>query len=261
MASYYFLTSLFPSIEIGHTPSLHFEELAALMADRLENKDYAKFSLMRYLVDLENLRAYLQGQELDPLGNLSEVWQIEQSLRFATHFDQEVFDFLAQYHKLEDRLRHFSKLFALFFQCQVRIQEGFLQQYFRFEREMRLCLLGFRAKKRKSNLLEELQYEDPHDRFVAQMLAQKDAAHFEPPFEYEDLKHIYRSKSDDPFAFHKALCEYRFQKIRDLETGLFFSIDKVLGFVARLMIVESWLKMDAKRGLSIVETMSVRMKK
>lgn len=254
MASYYFLTSLFPSIEIGHTPSLHFEELAALMADRLENVDYAKFLRMRYLLDLENLRSYLQGQALDPLAALNQDWQIEQNLRFATHFDQEVFDFLAQYHQREDRLKHFSKLFALFFQREISVQDGFLQKYFRFEREMRLCLLGFRAKSLKRNLLQELQYEDPHDRFIAQMLAQKDATQFEPPFEYEDLKHIYHSKSNEPFAFHKALCEYRFEKIRDLEAGLFFSIDKVLGFVARLMIVETWLRMDEKKGLSIVET-------
>ena len=46
------------------------------------------------------------------------------------------------------------------------------------EREIRLILVALRAKKFGRDLLLELQYEDSDTDFIAQMLAQKDAAQY-----------------------------------------------------------------------------------
>ncbi|MFT4551518.1 MAG: hypothetical protein ACI9S8_000131 [Chlamydiales bacterium] len=254
MANYYFLTSMLPPLEVGHTPGLHFEELNAILQERLSVEDYEQFRVMRRFVDLENLRFFLKSEPLDPRGNLSKE-DIEEALSLKFGFPEYVFEFMERYESLSDRLHHFTSLLVQFFSEETPLFEGFLLDYLTFEREWNLVMVAFRAKNLGRDISRELQYEDPSDQIVAQILAQKDAMGFEPPFGYEDLKVIFENKRSDPMAFHKALCEYRFNRIRELEAGELFSLDRILGYVARLMIVERWLEMDQKLGNSIVENM------
>lgn len=254
MANYYFLTSMLPPIEVGHTPGLHFEELTAILQERLSVEDYEQFQVMRRFVDLENLRYFWKNEPLDSRGNLTKE-DIEEALSLKFGLPEYVFDFVERYESLNDRLHHFTSLLVRFFSEETDRFEGFLSEYLRFEREWNLVMVAFRAKNLGRDISVELQYEDPSDQVVAQILAQKDAMGFEPPFGYEDLKVLFDNKRNDPMALHRCLCEYRFNRICELEAGDLFSLDRILGYVARLMIVERWLEMDQKLGNSIVENM------
>ena len=52
---------------------------------------------------------------------------------------------------------------------------------------------------------------------------------------------------------HKALCNYRFIKIEKLAEKDFFSIDYVLSYMVRLIIVEKWLELDKEEGKKILD--------
>ena len=250
--NYYFLANILPPIQIGETPDLSFIDFTRMLGLNLKDRDQEKVAVIRRYFDLQNLRLLWQQEELDLRGNLSEL-ELEEALLMEEGFPDYLFQFLKKYEGLPERLRHFPALITHYFREEASVAEGFLQDYLTFEREWRLVLMGFRAKKLQRDLTTELQFEDPTDPLVAQLLAQKDSKNYEPPFRYEELKPLFEEHAEAPFDLHKAMCEYRFKKINALMEGDLFSIDSILGYLAQLIIVEKWLELDDQQGTQIVE--------
>lgn len=258
MKEYYFLASLLPTLEIGHIPTLSFPELIDLLSINLAPEDWAKVREFLRLVDIENIRAYWTDEDFDPRGNVPAS-EMEQALLYQAWPGGEEFplylkDYLDKYHSNEERIYHFSLLLNQFFIHESELESGFLADYFAFQRELRLVLLGFRAKKLKKDVSLELQYEDPTDPIVAQILAQKDAKVYEPPFEFKELKPIFEEYANSPIDLHKAVYEYEFKTLVELWGGELFTIDRILNYMARLLLVERWLELDVQRGMQVIDT-------
>lgn len=252
MANYYYLTSTFPRIEVGAPPELNLSELWTLFSENLQERDWEPVRLIRRYWDIQNLRLLWLNEELDPVGNYSEM-ELEEAL-LTESLPQYVCDFDSRYSEIEEKLAHFPALITQFFQEEVPEKEGFLKSYLSFEREWRLVMIGFRSKKLGRNLAHELRYEDASDDVVAQLMAQKDAKTYEPPYGYEDLRSLFESRQDQPLALHRAVSEYRFNKVRELYEGSLFSMDRVLGFLVQLIIVEKWEQLDKQHGQSLMDT-------
>lgn len=257
MSEYYFLPSLLPELQLGHRPALGYDELSELLQSNLSKSDLERTRRLRALIDLENLRSYWSGETHDRRGNYTRDELIEalesRALPGGRELPDYLLDYLSRYPTDKERLDHFFFLISEFLKLQMEDAEGFLCRYFTFEKEMRLVLVGFRAKQQGRDLVKELQYEDASDPLVAQILAQKDAKVYEPPFEYKELKPIFEEFSTTPLELHKALAEYRLNHIQDLYSGEIFTMDRILGFMARLLIVERWLEIDVKRGVEIID--------
>jgi Protein of unknown function (DUF2764) len=258
MTDYYFLASLLPSLEIGHVPALGFPELKTLMNENLTRSDLKKVATLLSLIDLENIRAFWVKEPLDPRGNFNEE-QIAHALMDHTWPTGETFapylsEYLEKYRTNEERLLHFPLLMSQFFTQMIDQEKGFLRDYFAFQREMRLVMVGFRAKKMGRDLSAELQYEDPTDPIVAQILAQKDAKTYEPPFEYKELRPIFEEFGDSPLELYKAIYTYQFNHIVELWGTEFFSVDRILNYAARLILVERWLELNVQKGIQVVDT-------
>lgn len=114
-------------------------------------------------------------------------------------------------------------------------------------------LMAFRAKKLGRDVAYELQFEDPYNDFVAQILAQKDSKAYEPPEKYSDLKALFEEHYDAPLQLHQALFEYQFQLLDNWVGFDQFSIDRILAYTVQLILVEKWLELDKKKGMEIVE--------
>jgi hypothetical protein len=254
MGNYYFLGTLLPQLRIGEAPEIGFKELDQLLKENLSDRDFAKTKTIRYLYDLANLRAYWRGDPLDPNGNFTAS-ELEEALVTRTRLPGFVFDFLDKYDSNEERLRHYPELLATFFRSSIQNESGFFKYYLTLERELRLVLVAFRAKKLGKDIYTELQYEDPEEDFIAQILAQKDAQVYEPPEKYEELKPILDKYYDQPIELHKALLEYRFNKIEEKLGNELFSIDRVLAYMIELIMVERWQHMNKQKGLQIIDSM------
>ena len=258
MTEYYFLASLLPPLEIGHVPSLAFPELKMLMDANLTNTDWKRVRKFLSLIDLENLRAFWAKEPFDPRGNFNRE-QIEHALSDYRWPSGESFlpyltDYIEKYQTNEDYLLHFPLLVTNFFNYEIEHETDFVRDFFTFQSEMRQVLVGFRAKKLGRDVAIELQYEDPTDPIVAQILAQKDAKNYEPPFEYKELKPIFEEFSDAPLALYKAIYEYQFNHIIELWGSEFFTVDRILNYAARLILVERWLELDVQKGIQVVDT-------
>lgn len=258
MANYYFLGTLLPDLSVDQPPELSFREFEQLLKENLSNSDFAKIQAVRNYYDILNLAAYWKKEPFDPLGNLDEGG-MEEAMVTRTMFPPYVFEFLDRYESDSSRLEHFSELLSIFFQYEAGKggleYKGFLKFYVEMERERRLVLMGLRAKKLNRDLLKELQYENPDEELVAQMLAQKDAPQYEAPDKYQDLVQLYHKYSDEPWQLQKALIEYRMKKVEEYLGLDFFSFDRILAYMIELILLEKWHKLDKQKGKEMIDEM------
>lgn len=249
---YYFIEISLPSLEIGAEPEISFEAFLSLLAVNLREKDKQQVVKLRQLIDLLNIKNLLSGQALDLRGNLSEK-ELDQALLVKDGFPPYVFDFLGRWENNNAKLQNFSGLLSTFFKEEIIKAEGFLKRYFAFERQWRLVALAIRANQLGIDLGVALQFEDPRDPFVMQILLQKDTGRYEPPWEYAELKEILVSAFKDAGALHKAFIEWKFSRVEEMG-GEPFSIDALLSFMVRLMLVEDWQALDKKKGKEVLKT-------
>ena len=254
---YYFLASLLPELVIGHVPALGFPELKEFLAVNLRPHDVKKMEQFLRLVDIENLRAIWANEPIDLRGNLNKE-KLEQALVDLSWAEEEEFpdylrDFLQKYHSSEERIAKFSILMSRFLEEEEERENGFLADYFAFERQWRIVMVGFRAKSLGKNVEAELLYEDPTDPLVAQIIAQKDAKTYEPPFEYKELKPLFEAFARSPLELHKALYEYRFAQLQEFFGQEIFSVDRLLGYAAQLQLVEKWIELDVQKGIKVID--------
>lgn len=248
MANYYFLITAFPPIAVGSTPEISFKELEELLVLNLSKADLELVHELLRPIDLYNIRAFWLGLPLDDRGRI-KAKELEEELLVREGLDEYVADYLDRYESTEDRLKYFSSLYASMYRDAISRDRGFLLKYFQFERELRLVLTGLRAKQSGRDLVRELQFEDATDPFVAEILAQKDAADFTPPRDFEELKTIFLANFTEPKELNRAILEYEFQKIEEMEEPQDFGIDRVLAYVAKFYIVESISLLNKEKGM------------
>lgn len=253
MSRYVFLVPFLPPLSLDKPTELSFEELISLLQVNLSRKDLEKIKVLRLSIDLANIRNLLLGKPIDPHGNLSEK-ELDEALLLKSDLPQYVFDFLDQFEENAIKLKNFWGLYTQFFAEEIAKQKGFLKNYLTFERESRLVLLSLRASQAKKNLLQELQFEDPLDPFVTNILLQKDLERYTPPFEYAPLKEIFFTYYRDPWEQYRAFTQYQFTFVEDLASRSLFSIDHILCYVAQFLLVESLYHLDQREGKRIFET-------
>lgn len=245
--NHYFLITAFPPISLGAKPDLSFKEVKEMLQLNLSAADWKKVRLLLRPLDLLNIRALWLGLPLDDRGNL-KAKDLEEHLLVEAGLPSYVIDYLERYETTGDRLHNFSSLFASLYREELPKLKGFLLKYYQLEREIRLILTALRAKQMGRDLAKELQFEDPTDPLVAELLAQKDAADIIPPHGFEDLKNLFMDHRSDPQTLHRAMLEYRLERIEEMEEVQDFGIDRVLAYLARLLLVESYAELNFEKG-------------
>lgn len=254
MAKYYFVGTSIPALSFDAPPEISFAQLEALLRNNLSPQDYDKILDIRRFYDILNLRSLWLEEDFDPRGEMTQL-EMEEALVDGIGFPSYIYEFMDRYPQKEERLRHFPFLLGKFFQTAKNLKDPFLRHYFNFERELRLVMTAFRAKKLGRELSVELQYENPEEDLIAQLLAQQDAKTFEPPEKYQDLIVLFEKYGRDPLALQKALDAYRFEKIEDfVNLGDLFSIERILAYFTQFLLVEKWFELDKAKGIEIIDT-------
>lgn len=251
MAQYYYLGTAIPELEIGKKPEISMASFSELLKDLLKKEDMEVIRHIRTYFDIENIRAFWLGHKIDGSGNFDEV-ELEDSLLTKTGLPSFVFDYLEKYQTKEARIKHFSKLVVDYFKDETGVKDGFLRYWLDFERKVRLVLVALRAKKWGINLLNELQFENPDDPFVSELIAQKDVPTILPPEGFDELKSIYDTYQDKPLELHKAILEFRFKKIGAYSEFNVFSSDRIFAYLIQLRLVERWLELNEEEGKMMI---------
>jgi hypothetical protein len=246
------LAASLPPLVIGEKPELSFEELALRLELNLDKNDFEKTKVLRWIVDISNIRALFLEEAIDPKGTLSEK-ELDEAILLQVGLPEYIFDFLDRFENVSEKLKFFSGTFSTYFQEEIKKRDGFLKAYLEFERDFRLVMVAIRAKELKTDVMRELQFEDPSDTIVAQIIAQRDAASYDPPIEFADLKSAYLSCGHDVWQKYAVLAKWRFDRIEELVEKPLFSIDWILSYLVRLVIVEAMSDLDEARGKVILE--------
>ncbi len=247
MSRYFFLGSILPPLKVGGEPAVLFEDLMTLYRDNLSRRDLEKVKGVRSYIDLKNVQKLLKNEKIDVRGNLSEK-ELDEAFVNQEGLPIYLFEFLQDHQEVLEQLRHYSKVLITYFKEMEKKHQGFLKGYFRFEREWRVLLAGYRAKKLGVDPATELQHEDFHDPLVAEVLAQKDAPFFEFPFEYVELGEKLKDAAGKPDEEYRVMADFRFHRIGEEVQDHPFSVDYLLGYLVQLMIVEDAFVLDEKRG-------------
>ncbi len=252
LSKYYFLGTLLPDLKIGEKSEMPLAEFERLIQDNLSDSDFQKIRGIRTYFDIQNLKSYWKGEPFNPLGTLDQA-ELEEALVTQSILPEYIFAFLEKYQTKEERLKSFNELLRTYFKEEIVKAEGTVKANLVLERELRLVLAAFRAKQLGTDIVKEMQHEDPEEELIAQILAQKDAEQYEPPEKYLDVKDLLQQHEKDPIAMHKALLEYRFNKIEEMLGFDFFSLDRLAGFMVQLIMVEGWQLLDKQKGEEMVE--------
>lgn len=247
MFHFYYVISAFPTISLGQKSDITYEEAIEMIAMNASNNEWKQVVLFQRIFDIQNIRALWLHEPLDPRGNFKEKG-LEEALLVGESLPSFVISFLERYETLDDRIRYFPSLMASLYRETSPHLTGFLKKYYQLEREIRLSLTALRAKWSGKNLLKELQFEDPMDPFVAQLLAQMDEKEPILPEEYKDLKEAFLEHKNEPKKLLRSILQIRLSRIEEIESETPFSLDQVLGFLARLAIVESWNQLNEEKG-------------
>jgi len=252
MSNFYYLAAALPTLKIGEQPDITFEEFDQMLKDNLSTSDYKQILEYRRYFDIQNLRALAKNEEFDHHGNFDKG-ELEEEIVQQDNLPYFLKIFLEKYPETKDRIDNFPELLAAYFRDESHDANRLLKKYLAFERQLRIVMVGFRAKKLGRNLLKELQYENPEEELIAQILAQKDAPEFEPPEGFEGLRALLEEFQDKPFELHQALVEYRFEKVQEMMGFRTFNMDYIMGYLIQLVMVEKWLQLDKQKGTEIVD--------
>lgn len=249
MKRYFYLAASLPDLSLEKKLPLTFSDFLEDAYVYLNDRDKKLVSILRELIDIENIRRLILEQDIDTRGNLSEK-ALDEAILAKVNLPQYACDFLDQYTNQQARLDHFPYLYALFFQTHTTTGNNFLDQYLAFERELRLWICLLRAKKMGADIKEVLQFEDPTDPLVMKILIQSDASDVVIPEEFSKIKNLYNDISINPADLHREIETFRLNKITEFAQDKLFQIDSILGFMAKLLIIEQWQALNPEEGLN-----------
>ncbi len=261
MGNYYFLTASLPTLDLKKKSEIGTLELKVLLQENLEVEDLSSIELYCRIIDLHNIRALAMNGHIDPRGNLTEK-ELDEALLTRMDMPDYLFDYLDNHKVGNERSENFAELLTAYFENEIPAAKGFLRELLEFERNYRLVLTGLRCKELKRDPASELQFEDLSDFVIAGIIAQKSAAEYTPPVEFADLAEIFHRCKHDTWLRHEELLKYRYNKIEDMLTAPLFTIDWIIAYLARLMIVEDLFYFDSQvmhqKGNKLLETYTSR---
>lgn len=249
MKRYFYLAASLSDLELEKKPPISFSDFLLDVLIYLSKKHKSFIVILRELIDIENIRRLLLEQNIDDRGNLSEK-ALDEAILAKVNLPEYAVDFLQDFDNTASRLNHFALLYSGFFKAHQKTGNEFIDGYLKFEYELRLWTSLLRAQKSGKDFKEVLQFEDSYDPLIMSMIVQSQNIDLIMPSEFHTLKNIFSNDFANPLELHKRIEKFRLQKITDLVSDKQFLVDNILGFLAKLLIIEQWQSLDLDIGLN-----------
>lgn len=249
---HYFLFTSLPPLDLKAKPDVSADALRQSFKLNLSEDELTTVSVIREYQDIENLFSLItDGRERDR-GNFSKK-ELKEILETKDGLPEYFIDFFETYEGFEEQKQYFPKLFVDFFKRYQDHKQPFIRDFVRFERDLRLILLAFRAKKIHADLIRELQFEDLGDPLVMDILAKKDSPHYEFPFEYRGLKDALERVGPNPLKQEFAIVKYRFIHYGKYIEEDPFTMDALLAYFVRHDALDGYYSMSGELGEQFID--------
>lgn len=253
--NYYYLVSGLPDIvpEQSKT-SLTLPELVRELKTFLDPEDIRLLELLLLPHDNRNLIQLLQKTEApwDTLGRYSRE-EMEEKIRDPGQLPSYMHRFLQAYQAetpLWPDLSWKNQLIRLYYEYVLDRTEGFLYDWFRFEKNLKNFLAAWNVREYQQVMEGQLIGDDE----VVRALQKTHARDFglSNDLEYVD-KLLQASERDDLLERERAIDRIKWNFIDEKNTFRYFSVEVVLGYFLKFQMLDRWVRLDAERGVQRID--------
>lgn len=259
--NYYYLIAGLPDLTIDQGKlqfgSLEFREY---LQTELHKKDYQLIEWLFLPNDNENLLNILNKKEAE--WNIKGIYtkeELELAITEVVAPDKIILDeksgvkpyiteFLNSYfgeNRLMPSLKTENELSFLYFADALKVKNDFLKSWFEFEINLKNLLIFNTARKFNVSYENELIGETQ----LTQSLKHKTSHDSGDVAEYQYFDRINQiSENTDIATREKAIDQLRWTFLDEMNISNYFSIEVVISYMIKLMIIERWLKLDPKTG-------------
>lgn len=236
------------------------------MASELTPPDYQLLEWIYRPYDNKNLiNLLLQNDtEFDELGNYSEEYLKEQIQAPATIADYMKILITAYNSEQFDRsLFNLEKtLQELFYQSVMKTGNAFIRQWFAFDRNIKSILTALNCRKYDYSLGQQLVAAGDHTDFQEILLKENIRPELFIDEDIPYLDQLFRIAESGAQATEKekALDQIKFTFSDDLTIFNYFTIEKILSFAVKLLIIDRWRKLDDETGKAFLNRLINNLK-
>lgn len=255
--NYYCLIAGLPDWKMDdRKPSMSTNSFRELLNDELHPADRKLVSLIYLPFDHQNIlnRLYKREKPFDERGNLSpeSVEQIADPLQLLYHEAQTGFpyldDFLNQFFQEEGkpiRLVAERQLSEQWFELMRKSHNPFLSSYARFEQQTRNVFTALHGRKHRLDLDRNLVGEGD----LLEALKKSRARDFGVSGEIDHMEQIIQIYEMPHLQERELRLDLlRWQFLDDITFFNYFSVEKVMAIVLKLMIAERWSHLEEQKG-------------
>ncbi len=257
--NYYCLVAGLPDIMIDGNKQLETTlEFKNELAEQLHPADYKLAELLYLSNDNINLLNLLLKQDEDFVsnGNYSKDYleeQIKEPTDIVDYMKQLIFRFIDETTD-NSYLNNQNQLQSLYYQYVLQIDNDFLKNWFKFEKNVKNILASVNSRKYGYDIEKQLISVN-NDNEVYDILlkssAKADLLIDEVPFVEKILQIV---ESDISITEkEKALDNIKWDFLDEQTFFNYFTTEKVLSFVIKLGMVDRWLKLDNETGKALFE--------
>ena len=237
----------------GNKPGETSHEFKNELAEQLHTSDYKLAELLYLNYDNKNLLNLLLKQENQfiTIGNYSEEYleeQIKEPTNIVDYMKQLIFNIKNETSR-NLNLSSENELQSLYYEYVLQVKNDFLEQWFRFDRDMKNILTAVNCRKYGYDTEKQLipvKHENEVYETLIKSSPKPDLLTDEVPYADKILQ-IAESEMDISEK-EKALDNIKWKFLDEFTFFNYFTIEKILSFVIKLKIVDRWIELDNEAG-------------
>jgi len=255
--NYYYLVSGLADIIIdGNKPGETSLEFKNELAEQLHTSDYKLAELLYLHYDNKNLLNLLLKQEKQFIthGNYTEDYleeQIKEPTDIVDYMKQLIYNYRAETSE-KSNLSYENELQSLYYEYVLQIKNNFLEQWFKFDGDVKNILTAANCHKYgydiEKHLIRVKEEDDVYETLTKRGL-KADLLAAEVP-DADKIVQIVESEMNISEK-EKALDNIRWEFLDEHTFFNYFNIEKILSYIIKLKIVERWIELDDETGKAL----------
>ncbi len=247
---YYYLISSLPELRFGEKLPFTTEEFFDEYSSEIES-DLDLINIIILKNDVKNLELIFKDKAKEDKIRKPSVYTLEelrQNIKTRENLPDFVITFLNKYETKEEYLENFTELEKEYLVYGYEFDNTFLKAYFKFELDFRNAIASMRARTQDVDVLR-YSVGDEDDIVISKIKKNKSLPDFGISNEAIWIdKLIQAFDKDDPLNLERTLDKIRFEQIEILTSLMDFQVEKLLGYLLRLSILERWAEFDKETG-------------
>lgn len=253
---YHYLIAGLPDILIGQSKvAFKVSDFKAELQQFLHPEDFRLLEMLFLRFDNQNLLLLLQKNEegWDAMGSFSQedlLQGLEDDSKLLPAYMQV---FAKAFRDGQDILPGMSwenQLTWLYYDYVLSSTAGFLADWFAFEQDFKNILAALSARRHGLSSEGQLIGNNP----VTEALRKSHARDFGLSQEYPYVDKLLKiEEQTDLLERERIITQLKWNQIDEMNTFHYFTIDRLLGFMLKLISYERWITLDPDQGREVLE--------